>query len=69
MRGRKAPKGTQTGEPLRVLDVFCRTGSVSCVFVDEGYEVVFLDINPKFEPTLLADVLEWDYRATFRRPL
>ncbi len=36
VKGHKAPKGTQTGEPLRVLDLFSVTGSVSRVFADEG---------------------------------
>ncbi len=69
VRGRKAPKGTQTGEPLRVLDLFCGTGSVSRVFADEGYEVVSLDIDPKYNPSIVADVLEWDFRAAFGWPL
>ncbi len=66
MRGRKAPKGTQTGESLRVLDLFSGTGSVSRVFVDEGYEVVSLDIDPKFNPTIVADVLERTSRQRTR---
>ncbi len=65
VRGRKFPEGTQTGESLRVLDLFSGTGSVSRVFVDEGYEVVFLDIDPKFNPTIVTDVLEWDFRAAY----
>ena len=41
------PKGTQTGELLRVLDLFSGTGTVGRVFADEGYGVIYLDIDPR----------------------
>jgi hypothetical protein len=45
--------------------MFYGTGSVGRVFREEGFEVVSLDINPKFKPTVIADILEWDYAAAF----
>ena len=61
VRGRKAPQGNSDGGAPLSFGSVLRTGSVSRVFADEGYEVVSLDINPKFEPTLVADVFKWDY--------
>jgi site-specific DNA-cytosine methylase len=49
----------------RVLDLFSGTGSVGRVFQEEGFEVVSVDINPKFKPTVIADILEWDYAVAF----
>ncbi len=65
VKGRKAPKGTQTGQQPRLLDLFSGTGSVGNVFADEGYEVVTVDVNPRFHPTVVADIMEWDYRAAY----
>jgi hypothetical protein len=30
---------------------------------DEGYELVSLDIDPKYNPFMVVDVLEWEFRA------
>ena len=32
---------------------------------DEGYEVVSLDVLASFRPTIVADVLQWDYHTQF----
>jgi hypothetical protein len=48
-----------------VLDLFSVTGSVGNVFADEGYEVVSVDVNPRFHPKVVADIMEWDYRAAY----
>jgi len=34
-------------------------------YCEAGYEVVSLDNDPRWGPTILVDVLEWDYRAAY----
>ena len=34
-------------------------------FEAEGWEVVSLDLLPKFEPSICCNILQWDYRAAF----
>jgi hypothetical protein len=46
---------------LRVLDMFSGTGSIAKAFRD--HEVDTLDIDTRFEPTILTNVLDWNYRA------
>ena len=48
----------------RCLEVFCGTKSVSKQLGPE-WEVVSVDLFAKFEPTICADVHEWDYKAAF----
>ena len=48
-----------------MLDLFCGTGSVGDVFRAEGYEVISLDIEPKYKPTIVCDILQWDYKSTY----
>ena len=52
-------------QPRRMLDLYAGTGSVGDVFRDLGYEVVSLDCNPKFKPTITVDVMQWDYRKNY----
>jgi hypothetical protein len=47
---------------MRALVLFCGTGSVDRALERAGFEVVSLDINAKFNPTHVADILEWDFR-------
>jgi len=46
----------------RLLELFCGTKSVGNVFSNDGYEVISLDYNPKFEATHIEDFLTWDYK-------
>ena len=42
----------------RILELFKGTGSVGKVFEAHGWEVVSVDIEGKFRPTIVADVLD-----------
>jgi site-specific DNA-cytosine methylase len=45
----------------RLLELFCGTKSVGKVFQDKGYEVISLDYEKRFNPTIHTDILDWDY--------
>ena len=47
---------------MRALEIFKGIGSVGKVFERVGWEVISVDIESRFEPTHLANVLEWDYK-------
>ena len=51
---------------MRLLELFAGTGSVGRAFKKLGWEVVSVDIDPRFEPTHVADILSWDYNI-YRR--
>lgn len=46
----------------RLLELFCGNKCVGKVFEANGYEVVSLDFNKKFNPTHAEDILTWDYK-------
>ena len=46
----------------RVLELFSGTGSIGRAFERLGWTVTSLDINPKFEPTHVADILSWNFK-------
>ena len=47
----------------RLLDLFTGSGSVAKVAKTLGYDVVSLDIDPRYHPDILTDVLNWDYKV------
>lgn len=46
---------------MRVLDLFCGTKSVTSYCESHGWEVMSLDILPKYNPTFCTDILDFDY--------
>jgi hypothetical protein len=49
----------------KALDLFSGSGSVAKRLTELGYEVVTLDINPRCRPTIVVDILRWQYRKKF----
>ena len=47
---------------MRILELFCGTKSISKVFEKYGCEVVSVDIEERFNPTICCNVLELDYK-------
>ena len=52
-------------EMPRLLELCAGTGSVGRAFRDLGWDVVSVDICNKLPPTLLCDILQWDYAAAY----
>ena len=46
---------------MTCLELFSGTGSFGRSFERLGWTVVSLDICAKFKPTIVADILQWDY--------
>lgn len=42
---------------MRLLELFCGTKSVGKEFVKRGFDVVSLDFDAQFNPTIAADIL------------
>jgi site-specific DNA-cytosine methylase len=49
---------------LKVLELFCGTKSVGKALLElyPNSEIISLDFDPKTEPTILTNILEWDYK-------
>ena len=43
---------------MKVLDLWCGTKSATKAFEDAGCEIVSVDIDPKFNPTICKDIME-----------
>jgi site-specific DNA-cytosine methylase len=49
---------------MKLLELFKGTGSVGKAATQLGYtEIVSLDIEQKFNPTILSDIMTWDYKT------
>jgi C-5 cytosine-specific DNA methylase len=55
--------GNWPSAPLKVLDLFCGLKGWSAPFAERGHEVVSVDIEGRFDPTICEDVLELGPRA------
>lgn len=51
-----------------VLELFCGTKSFGKVCEKRGWSVVSLDIDAKSQPTIVADILDWDYENSGLQP-
>jgi hypothetical protein len=47
---------------MRLLEVFCGTKSFGKVFEKHNWEVISLDNDAQWSPTILANVLDWDFK-------
>ena len=48
---------------MKVLELFCGSKSVGKVFEKYKHEVISLDIEKKFNPSLCIDFMDWDYKT------
>lgn len=46
---------------MRVLDLFSGKGGFSSAFVERGHDLVTVDLDPAFSPTIVADVRRLEY--------
>jgi site-specific DNA-cytosine methylase len=46
----------------KILELFKGTGSITKYYKDKDAEVISLDILEKFEPTIISDIMEFDYK-------
>lgn len=46
---------------MRMLDLCCGLGGASRAFRDRGWEVITVDIEPRFTPDIVADVRTWHW--------
>jgi len=45
-------------QEYKVLDLWSGTGSATKPFEDDGYEVISVEIDPKFKPTICKDIMD-----------
>ena len=50
-----------------ILELFSGTGSIGRAFADIGWDVVSLDRDPRYKPTICQDILTWDYELAYPR--
>ena len=46
-----------------ILELFKGTGSVGKVFKRNGWKVISIDNEAKFKPSILTDLMKWDYKS------
>jgi len=47
---------------LKIFELFKGTGSVGKIANKLGLDVISLDLEEKYEPDILTDILDWDYK-------
>ena len=55
------------GKQLLALDLFSGTGSVKKALEKRGWKTYSVDIEKRFHPDVVADILSWDYCQQFPR--
>ena len=58
--------GTGSKHKYKLLELFKGTGSVGKVAHRMNMDVQSLDVESKYEPNVLVDILEWDYKKWVR---
>jgi hypothetical protein len=53
---------TPRRQALRVLDLFSGQNSLARVFREATHEVTTLDLDPRGDPTICANILDWRYK-------
>jgi hypothetical protein len=53
-------------KPKKMLDLFCGTGSVGEVYKKLGYQVISVDNDPRWKPSITTDVMRWDFKKAFQ---
>ncbi len=48
---------------LRVLELYSGTGSISTAFRRAGHEVISLDIDNRYAPTICTNILDWNFKT------
>jgi hypothetical protein len=46
---------------MRLLELFSGTGSVGKPFRDNGWNVISVDLDKRYNPEIQTDILTWDY--------
>ena len=47
---------------MRLLELFSGTGSIGRAFVDKGWDVISVDLDPKANATITTNLMTWDYK-------
>ena len=47
---------------MKFLDLFCGTKSITNEAKKFGYKVISLDKEEKYEPTIVSDIMNWEYK-------
>lgn len=50
---------------MKLLELFKGTGSVGKVGKIKNYQIVSLDLDPYFTPTIETDILKWNYKKYY----
>ena len=58
-------RGVHGSEAPRALDLFCGRKSATQVLERWGFTVVSLDSDPRRQPTICCDIMEWEYKEQY----